>query len=189
MEFSILFLILLFALASGFIPGLIALMLSIIIFLYGEAEQLSLSNISFVILIVSSLPISAYLAGIFLDKFSFKEKYKTNIFSIISISIATFILIYGGFIFNQIELLMNLDVHSSTALVAKIISTTIFTASLSAVVLMLLVLLIELPVRFINKSFQASYKLEFAALRPLFVIMFISIGFNFIVDLYINSYV
>lgn len=184
---TVVFLIL--ALLSLQIPaalGLLGLSVALDIFLSGCAVQLSGPQALSVAALLFSLPLAAFLSGVFFDTFV-GGKRTGSAFSLVLPVLSCSLMFRTGWWIEFAEAALDTGRDAAPAslvlLFSSAVSAAVFCGGLVAFVAMALQLTFELPVRWLQGALRSRSRIAVDALRPLTIVMVLALALNLIVGL------
>ena len=172
------FVVLLIAITSGVGAGIVFLGCAVDLLVSASGAVPGGSASFAVFLALLSVPLAAGLAGWYLDSFVSEGRYRGIVlFCPLSVVLALNLFFSSGMVTRYIELSLQMST-ASLSVRAGILSTLLggafVTGSLSALVVMLVVLFFEAPARWFLSATSHSPAIPFAALRLLLVVSLVS---------------
>jgi len=172
---------------SGCVPGAVGLLLAVVIFLSAITPELQATEYIVIVGFVLAIPGSAYLAGALLDNFAHK-KIEGRVFQGAAMILAFMLILSSPQAFTYFEeallVVRGSSWQTNILFFSGVLNAILFCGGLIALVLMLLHLTIELPVRWLQGASGLNLVYTFAPLRPLVIIL----GATFCIDLMIGLF-
>ncbi len=173
-------------LSSGWLPGMAALLCAAVFFIHGSGVQLSLQQGMLLAGFLLMVPAAAYLAGFLLDRFAW-DTVRGGVFAAAAFGFAFMLSLQSGLLTSFVEACL---IETDGALRPLLVFTTLvngvlLVSAVTAVCIMMLQLIIELPFRWLQASLRSAVVLPFAALRPLIVMAGLTLLIHYISGLFI----
>ncbi|MBN8548288.1 MAG: hypothetical protein J0M12_03110 [Deltaproteobacteria bacterium] len=166
--------------------GLLGLSLALDIFLTGLGAPLTWAQALAIAALLFSLPLAALLSGIFFDLFA-GSKCRLRSFSLLLPVLACSLLFGSGWWMQFAEAAISVGRDTAAPslflLFSSVLSAVVFCAGLVTFVAMALELAFELPVRWFEGAWRARAHLALEALRPISMVIILSLAFNLIIGL------
>lgn len=175
---------------AGFGAGIIFLGLALALLLQGALGE---SNLQIWILsyaLALAFPLTAFLAGAFLDQFCFTNRTRVGFrFFLLALSLSLCFQPAAllGFIDSLLAVLASGSALKLSAFLTSLASALLFCAGLMAFCVMLLVLSFELSARWLIGAAGARTEISFVALRSLLTLIVLALAFNGGVGLMLNE--
>lgn len=173
--------------------GAIAMVvLGILFFLLGTAVRVSwnFSEYLFLVVVVLSAPLAAYLAGVFLDRMCCLGS-RHQLFSRVVFVASWALLLQSGMVLDLIEAACLIAAAGSwiseVAWLISCLGSIFFCGALIAFCISAIVWLVEIPLLWFGAATGLSAKLDFAACRPVLIVMSASLGFNLVMGLCVSQ--
>ena len=183
----VLIILLLFGLSLACAPGMLAIGIASHVYFNALGLELNFYQYLFLFLLLLAIPFSAYLAGLMLDKFV-SGNISANNFQILATVLSFYLILHSDIFFDSLEsalmFVLNISWEKSFISFSIIINNLIFCASLAAFCLILLHFSFELPIVFLRSASRVNLQYTFAALRPLGIVLLLSISFRTIAAFY-----
>lgn len=162
--------------------GMLFLMLSVLLPVSFSGQAVEFFKIVQLFCLIFSFPLAAFLAGIFADKFLGGSKLKINIFSQVAICGTCYLLLSGDSFFTALEAVFSRNGTGDLTDFLSFSSHIFISSCTVSLVLMFLVMLLELPLRWIFAAGKINVEYNFSALRQVLFIFLISSGFSLIIE-------
>lgn len=170
--------------------GIFFLGVAVSFFLGGVGIELTVAQTLTLAALLFSVPLAAYLAGIFFDRFSL-ETHEHGVFATVLPVLAVTAMLASGWVVEfsavSLEVVRQHSVAMQALLFQAALGAAVFCAALAAFVGIGTQLLFELPVRWIQGAVRPRVVLALEALRPLSVVIFVSLAFNLLGGLLVHE--
>ena len=186
--FSLLILLALFVPAG---LGLLVLFVALDVFLKAHAISLNLGQSLILAGLLLSIPISAFVSGALLDRFSSNRERTGRVFAVLLPILCGSLMLASGAWLDYFEAALNLALKAGSTqyvlMLTAISSAIVFCAGLAAAILMLAELTFEIPLRWFQGALAARIDLTVAAIRPLALVLGISLAMNLLIGLFAHE--
>lgn len=164
-------LLVLAAISSGWLVGLFALAIAGSIFVRGVGLVLSVPQAILLGVLLLLIPAAAYLAGVLLDHFAWRTLDGRR-FAGLALGFACMAALRSDLLLRYVEAAFSAaqgGVLPPLVLFGGAVNAVLLCASVTALCIMTIQLVIELPFRWLQAATRAPVVMPFAALRPLLV--------------------
>lgn len=164
--------------------GLVFLVIALQVFLNGLGLSISYAQSVSLCAMLFVVPLAAFLAGVFCDSFL---QSKQNTFATVLPVLAISTMLSSGwaidFLGSAYQVSGTVPAGKQVLLLIAAISAAIFCAGLTAFVAIVAQLLFELPARWLQGALRFRSVLALEAVRPLTIVLVLSLAFNLIAGL------
>jgi len=180
--------LLLVSLSSGWAVAVMALFFATHIFLTSVFVELTISQYFVLFGFVLAIPGAAYVAAILLEQFA-SSGLKGRSYHLIAVGCAYLVMFKSSMLFQYFEAALLVTYQKSLLQEVYFVSATInailFCGGVVAVCIVVLHLLLELPVLWLRGATRLGVEYTFSALRPLSVVVGITLTFNLVLGLFV----